>query len=245
MSQLSCSDTPTHPVPNPAQPPPDWPPGPPGLQGAATTAPSPQQGLRPHLPQVQGLGGPAARGPRRLPSSASIRDFGGEPPPFTPLSPSDVPLWPLQTGPDVPETRGRGGWRETDGEKAHFEEEALFSKRNPPTSHQASRNITARIGGESCRLGRPVLSPTCLHHRAPRCRRRLWPPLAPRSLQLFSSPLLQRCQHLQQRWAGPGAGTCELGRCPWSPRAQPGHLEEEPEERMLPAAAAVLMRLLW
>lgn len=208
----------------------------------------PSRVFAPTCPRFKGSEDLLLGGPRRLPSSASIRDFGGDPPRFTPLSPSDVPLWPLQTCPDVPETRGQGGWRETDGEKAHFEEEALFSKRNPPTSHQASRNITARIGGESCRLGRPVLSPTCLHHRAPRCRRRLWPPLAPRSLQLLWSPLLQRCQHLQQRWAGPGAGTCELGRCPWSPRAQPGHLEEEPEERMLPAAAAaaaVLMRLLW
>lgn len=97
-------------------------------------------------------------------------------PPHSPRSPHRCP--PLAS-PDLPRCAGDQRTRrlgEADGEKPHFEAESLLSKRNHPTSSQASRNVTATDRGESCRLGPPMLSPTCLHRRAPRCRR-LWPPL--------------------------------------------------------------------
>lgn len=227
MSQLSCSDTThTHTL-SPAHPQPDWPLGPPGLQGTATTAPSPQGGLCPNLSQVQGLRGPAALGPDVLPPSASIWDFGGGLP-FTPHLPTGCP--PLAS-PDLPRCardQRTGKLGEIDGEKPHFQAESLLSKRNHPTSNQASRNVTAtdRVAASDRECSHLPVSTAGLpsaaasgHHSEV--------PLAP--LSPSSAPTLAAAV------GGPGSPAPVSWVSVPGPRGQPGYLEEEQEERMLPA----------
>lgn len=172
MSQLSCRDTPHTPRPQPS-------PSQTGLRVTGNRYPCP---FTPTCPRFKGsedllLGVQMCSLLPQPPSGTSE----GDPPPFTPFSPSDVPSGLSRPAQMYPRPE---------------EKESLLSKRNHPTSNQASRNVTATDTGESCRLGPPELSPTCLRRRAPLCRRLLRPPLrvplAPGTLQR---------QHLQRRWA--------------------------------------------
>lgn len=173
MSQLSCSDTPHTPRRQPS-------PGQTGLRvrldyrEPLPLPHSPNRVCAPTCPRLKGsedllLG-------VQMCSLLSLHQGLRRGPPHSPRSPHRCP--PLAS-PDLPRCAGdqrTRRWGEADGEKPHFEAESLLSKRNHPTSSQASRNVTATDRGESCLLRPPVLSPTCLHRRAPRCRR-LWPPL--------------------------------------------------------------------